>query len=776
MAWTSTRTNLLIFLKIITIILSISVSSTSFAESDQNLDMLKSRVHSFQSFEVEEMATYAQIDALLMTTRKHYAQALQQFQYILISERASTSSPIDRKQVKNNLNLLREKIKNSLDKLEDAQEECTSRIDVINSFENISIPTDMPEPLKILYRNNLKSIAKLRYKSKRQLSKIELQLKEGHRVLKRLEKLEQGEKHNLLQLWSSYLLVGKNPVFSLNFWTSSFHNNNWWSIKGSEFKSDIESYDDNALKHWSIFAILILAGVALKSFLERQVDWQDLLGENHLKIKSLFIVSLISFALYVATRITFPSTMEPLEILSFGLFLICVLKISKYVCTDYFRVASGRARTAVLFTLSSFLLALHVPGKWVTLIFLGFLLSSWFLSSVSAWKKRRFRGLLDSTKKSSFLSPLVVISFFGFGRLACFLAILWSLGIFIRSFGMLWGQVLFLSTEKNVKLLNGVIRNLAVPLGWTIAFSVAYFWLVGFFGQSTVWDVLAMNTGWEGYSISVGSVVSVIVLFFITKNSISAFKVSIELVGSKWPRGKRGAVPSMQTLFSYAVWSLFALLAMRILGLNLTSIAVIAGGLSVGIGFGLQNIVNNFISGLILLFGRSIQQGDVIELNSLWCTVKNIHIRTTLVETFESAVIMIPNSDLVTTQVTNWTKNNSILRRDILVGVAYGSDTELVRNTLLEVAKEHEHVLDRPEPYVHFNDFGASSLDFILRVWIDDIDNTIKTISELRFAIDKYFRRDNIEIAFPQMDVHFKNSPPPVDALGKNKDAGGNLS
>lgn len=766
----------LIFCAIITFVMSTAFTPVSFAESDQNLDMLRSRVHSFQSFEVEEMATYAQIDALLMTMRKNYAQALQQFQYILISERASTGSPIDRKQVKNDLNQLREKIKNSLGKLDDAQEECVSRIDVINSFENISIPSDIPEPLKILYRSNLKSIADLRDKSKRQLSKIELQLKEGQRVLARLEKLEQGEKHNLLQLWSSYLLAGKNPVFSINFWTSSFQNNNWWSIKISELKSAFESYDENALKHLSIFAIIILAGVALKSFLERQVDWQDLLGENHLKIKSLFTISLIGFALYAATRITFPSTMEPLEIISFGLFLISVLKIAKYVCTDNYKVARGRTRTAVLFTLSSFLLALHVPGKWVTLIFLGFLITSWLLSSIPAWKKRRFRGVLDSTRKSSFLSPLVIISFFGFGRLACFLAILWSLGIFIRSFGMLWGQVLFLSTQKNVKLLNGLIRNLAVPLGWTIAFSVAYFWLVGFFGQSTVWNVLAMNTGWEGYSISVGSIVSVLVLFFITKNSVSAFKVSIELVGRKWPRGKRGAVPSMQTLFSYAVWSLFALLAMRILGLNLTSIAVIAGGLSVGIGFGLQNIVNNFISGLILLFGRSIQQGDVIELNTLWCTVKNIHIRTTLVETFENAVIMIPNSDLVTTQVTNWTKNNSILRRDILVGVAYGSDTELVRTTLLKVATEHPHILDKPEPYVHFNDFGASSLDFILRVWIDDIDNTIKTLSELRFAIDKNFRSNNIEIAFPQMDVHFKNSPAPAEMLGQNKDAGGTLS
>ncbi|WP_051249675.1 mechanosensitive ion channel domain-containing protein [Maridesulfovibrio zosterae] len=119
---------------------------------------------------------------------------------------------------------------------------------------------------------------------------------------------------------------------------------------------------------------------------------------------------------------------------------------------------------------------------------------------------------------------------------------------------------------------------------------------------------------------------------------------------------------------------------------------------------------------------------------------------------------MIPNSDLVTTQVTNWTKNNSSLRRDIIVGVAYGSDTEKVKQTLLDIAFNSSHILDTPEPYVHFNNFGSSSLDFILRVWIDDIDYALKTMSELRFEIDNRFRKEKIEIAFPQMDIHIKKN------------------
>ncbi|BDQ37072.1 hypothetical protein SYK_14320 [Pseudodesulfovibrio nedwellii] len=154
-------------------------------------------------------------------------------------------------------------------------------------------------------------------------------------------------------------------------------------------------------------------------------------------------------------------------------------------------------------------------------------------------------------------------------------------------------------------------------------------------------------------------------------------------------------------------------------------------------------------------------------MNGLWCTVKKINIRTTVVETFENAVIMIPNSDLVSTQLTNWTKNNPSLRRDILVGVAYGSDTEKVSQTLARVADEHLNVLKSPSAQVLFSAFGSSSLDFILRVWIDDIDHTIRATSELRFAIDEAFRKEGIEIAFPQMDIHFKTAPALADHLAK---------
>ncbi len=602
------------------------MSGNSLANANQDYEFLKNRIQNYQAFEAEELATYSIIESFIVQTQKKYSDLLHQFQYILFSERSSISSPIDRKQAKINLNDFREDVLDISDKLHTAREECVSRIEVLKSFKQLSttIPKETPADLTKLYMESMRSVSSLLVKSTKQLDRMNILETEGRRILNRLDKLELGEKHNLLQLWKNYLLIGKDPVFSTEFWNKPFVTKNWLKLRKSEFNTALTTYKHDALKHLTIFAIVLFLGMTLKSILKRKIIWRYSIVSNKFKIKVLSTASLFSFSFYLATILVFPATLESLAYLSFCIFFFCILKLSKLISRDRFFITSGILRTTTIYTVSVLLIILHVPSKWVTVIFIGFLFFSWLISSLSAWRKNRFKGLIDSTKRSSFLSPLLAVAFLGFGRLACLLAILWSLGIFIRSFGRLWGQILFVSAEKGEKLLKGLIRSLAVPLGWGIAFSIVYYWLSSFLGESTITDTLTKQITIQSYSISIGSIVSLAILFFITKSCVAAFNVSIEHVGSRWPRGKRGAVPSMQTLFTYGVWSLFVLAAMRMMEFNLTSIAVIAGGLSVGIGFGLQNIVNNFISGLILLFGRSIQQGDVVELAALWCTVQKI--------------------------------------------------------------------------------------------------------------------------------------------------------
>jgi small-conductance mechanosensitive channel len=213
---------------------------------------------------------------------------------------------------------------------------------------------------------------------------------------------------------------------------------------------------------------------------------------------------------------------------------------------------------------------------------------------------------------------------------------------------------------------------------------------------------------------------------------------------------------SISRLIHYGLVFAGFLLAMVTLGFEFRELAIIAGALGVGIGFGLQAIVNNFVCGLILLFERPIKVGDNIQLGEQWGEVKRIGLRSTIVRTFDNSEIVVPNSDLVSNQVTNWTLSDRKSRITLPVGVAYGSDVTLVMRTLLESVKENPLVLKIPDPVVVFSGFGESSLDFRLLVWITDVDSRLRAQTEILQEIDRRFRELGIEIPFPQRDLHLR--------------------
>jgi potassium efflux system protein len=213
---------------------------------------------------------------------------------------------------------------------------------------------------------------------------------------------------------------------------------------------------------------------------------------------------------------------------------------------------------------------------------------------------------------------------------------------------------------------------------------------------------------------------------------------------------------SIARLIHYGFVFVGFILALAALGVGLREITIIAGALGVGIGFGLQGIVNNFVSGLILLFERPIKVGDFIQLGEQWAEIKKIGLRATVVETLDRSEIVVPNSDLVSNQVTNWTLSNRMLRIVVPVGVEYGSDVPLVMETLKEAAMASPKVMRLPEPQVLFVNFGESSLDFQLRVWISNIDDRFSVKSQLHQEIDRRFRQAGIVIAFPQRDLHLR--------------------
>ena len=230
-----------------------------------------------------------------------------------------------------------------------------------------------------------------------------------------------------------------------------------------------------------------------------------------------------------------------------------------------------------------------------------------------------------------------------------------------------------------------------------------------------------------------------------------------------------GLTTALDTLVHYLTISVGLIFGLRFVGVGFSALAILAGILGIGIGFGLRNITENFISGLIILAERPIKIGDFIEIGpgDLEGQVRRIRARSTTVVTRNNISVIIPNSEFVSGRVINWSHGDPKVRIAISVGVVYGSNVELVRKALLEVAEQHRKVLARPAPEVEFRAFGGSSLDFILRVWLDQQTERFRIASDLHFAVDAAFRKHGIEIAFPQLDLHLKSAAGTlIDAVG----------
>jgi potassium-dependent mechanosensitive channel len=425
---------------------------------------------------------------------------------------------------------------------------------------------------------------------------------------------------------------------------------------------------------------------------------------------------------------------------------------------------------------------LHEDAVTLTLIRLvfEFFLIFWVVSFKKTWEQDQIHKqpietrTLSSIERFLFgaaygvvITPLV-LEFVGYGSLAGYWLASWGHSLVVAFWAAIFFYMLREWDQKFYMYDGDVSVTPAHPIKWLI-FKVCWLtWaLSGILFLATAWvgpsTAFAGITRIVGYKIKIGEfhfslmgLIYVFLILFFTHIAIRLWRhvLNIKILGkSGLETGLKNSIVSINT---YILWGIGIIVALNAFGVSGTSLTVAFGAISIGLGFGMQNIFNNFISGLIMLFERPIQVGDAVEINGIWGDVKKINFRSTVVQTFDNASLIIPNSDFISNQVTNWSFRDRSLRVKIDVGVKYGSDIELVKTTLLEVAEKTPKVRKRPEPDVLFQDFGDSALVFTLRVWTD-INNMFKVSTASRFEIDKAFREKGIGIPFPQRDLHLRS-------------------
>ncbi|MFO7683110.1 MAG: mechanosensitive ion channel [Chloroflexota bacterium] len=393
---------------------------------------------------------------------------------------------------------------------------------------------------------------------------------------------------------------------------------------------------------------------------------------------------------------------------------------------------------------------------------------SWLLDRiVTAWFyprfARRFRGSLDAMRASRFaplflvakrlyfplvgliLIPVTVLLFerrqYPAGLIENAAVIFWVVLLYEIILGLM--DVWF--SKRRIQMFRS---RILLPL-FIILPGVAF--LNQFIDIRSILDIqilIALNT-----EITLGSLVLAALWFYGFTILSWVLVEALQKVVLPRTQAKSGVIHSITTLSRYSIKIIGVLVVFGTLGVDLTSLALIGTGLTVGIGFGLQQVVSNFISGLMLLFEQSLRPGDVIEINNQLGTVQELNMRSTTIRTVD-ADIVVPNETFLTTQLITYTKSNLLMRVLVPIGVSYKSDPKEVRRVLLATAVEHGLVLNDPEPYVFFDAFGDSSINFTLVAWIAEPTNRRRVQSDLNFMVWEAMAKHGIEIPFPQRDLN----------------------
>ena len=331
----------------------------------------------------------------------------------------------------------------------------------------------------------------------------------------------------------------------------------------------------------------------------------------------------------------------------------------------------------------------------------------------------------------------------------------------VEHFGEEWDFAIDFGAACCKWLLRGLAIGLAIHL------SLEMLPVLGLFQQKLYRRISqAIHAVWSVFNrpllpnsaVTVFSIVAFLILAILVFNVAKRLSHSLKLRLLERLVVDVGSRESIATVIKYGLTAFGVLITLPLLGIDFSSLALVAGAVGLGIGIGLQNLINNFISGIVMLFERPVQVGDFVEVDGLLGTIEYINLRATVVRTLDSINVIVPNSRFMESNVVSWSYRDSRCRLHIPVGVAYGSDTEAIKAALLKVATENPRVLKSPAPQVLFQGFGDSSLNFELLAWTMRPADQPVLISDLNFAIEAEFRQQGIEIPFPQRDLHVRTA------------------